>query len=218
MRCATLLLAAVGFCGACGAASNEGRASTSSVATPTSLVTTSVSTPALPAISVTITAQAPPTNSSTSQRTLAGEADVVVAAAIHRLYGSTGVADTPMVDQVKVIERNGTSSENSYLEPVGRVIGEDVRAAVEQALAPSVVAWVGSSTDVTDELASVDDGTHQDVVWLLTFGEPVIEGRHATIVVDMLCGGTCGSGRTYALESSDAEGWAVTSTTDGWVA
>ena len=147
-----------------------------------------------------------------------GEADVVVAAAIHRLYGATDMADPPMVDQVKVIDRYGTSSEGSYLEPTGRVIGEDVRAAVEQALAPAAVAWVGGPTDVVDELASVEDGTHQDVVWLLTFGEPVIEGRQAMIVVDMLCGGTCGSGRTYTLESSDAAGWTVTSTTEGWVA
>ena len=128
------------------------------------------------------------------------------------------MADPPLVDQVKVIERYGTSSEGSYLEPVGPVIVEDVRAAVEQALAPSVVAWVGSSTDVIDELVSVEDGTHQDVVVLLTFGEPVINGRQATIVVDMLCGGTCGSGTTYTLESSDAAGWTVTTTTQNWVA
>lgn len=196
MRFARLVLIAVGFCGACGSAPNDG------------------STPA----SVTVITQAPSTSASGPPQTMAGEADVVVAATIHRLYRATGMEDPPVVDQVKVTERYGTSVDGSFLEPDGRMIGEDVRAAVERALAPSVVAWVGSPNDVMDELVSAEDGTHQGIVWLLTFGEPMIDGRQATIVVDMVCGWTCGRGSTYTLESSDTAGWTVTSTTEGWVA
>jgi hypothetical protein len=213
-----LLVLAAAICGACGSAASDAAASSSSVATPTSLVTTSVSMSVPPTTMVAGPTQPTSSDSLAPDGAVPGEADVVVAAAIHRLYRATGMADPPTVDEVRVIDRYGQSSSSAYLEPGGRVIDEDVRTAVEQALAPSAVEWVDDSTDVMGDLASVEDGTHQDIVVLLTFGEPMIDGQQATIAVDMLCGLLCGSGTTYTLERSDAEGWTVTSTTEGWVA
>jgi hypothetical protein len=140
-------------------------------------------------------------------------AAIVVAVATHRLYGATGMSGAPTVDRVNVIDRYGTPSVGGNLEvgPDSGVILEHVRAAVDRALAPAAVAWVGHWAQVIDDLSP-------SVEVLLTFGEPVFGEHQATIVVDMVCGTLCGEGMTYTLDWSDVQGWTVTDTNRGWVA
>jgi hypothetical protein len=215
-----LLVLAVGVAGGCGSSGSDAPASASSIAMPSALESTTVLPFVPPTASVGSTQPTSTDSLASSDGSVRDQAAVVVAAATHRLYRATGMADPPTFDQVNVIDRYGSPSMsgNLEIEPDGRVIDDDVRAAVERALAPSTVAWVDHWADVIGDLSSGEDATHQHVEVLLTFGEPMLDEQRATIVLDLVCGTLCGDGTTYVLDWSDAQGWTVTGTTRGWLA
>jgi hypothetical protein len=218
MRRAMSLLVAAAIGGACDSASTDDRAEASSVAMPTSLLTTMASTSVPRTTPVTVTTQPMSSASAVADAAAPGEADVVVAALIHRLYRASGMPDPPTVDRVNLLGRYGRQASGGYLIADGSVISEDVRVAVEEALRPSAVTWVSDSNVVIEDLTSAEDSTHPEVELLVTIGVPVIVEHGATILVDVVCGILCGSGETYTLNWSEREGWTVTDAIRGWVA
>ena len=115
-----------------------------------------------------------------------------------------------MFDRVNIVDRYGTPTADGFLEfgPDSSLIEPEVRAAVEQALKPMSVTWVGSSSEVIGTGQEIP--SYQDVGPVLTLGTPNVDGDQAEITTGLWCGDLCGTGGTYGLEWTESEGWVIT--------
>lgn len=140
------------------------------------------------------------------------EIDIVAAAAVARLTKDNSFGGSAVFDRVNIVDRYGSPTSDGFLD-VGSdspVIDAEVRAAVEQALAPASVTWVGNLSDVIG--TGPDLPTYEEVGAVLTLSSPIVDGKQAAITTGLWCGGTCGAGGTYTLEWTESQGWRVTGT------
>jgi hypothetical protein len=135
------------------------------------------------------------------------------------LTKDNSLGEAAVLDRVNIVDRFGSPTSDGFLDvrSDSPVIEAEVRAAIEQALAPMSVTWVGSLSDVIGTGQNLP--TYQEVGAVLTLSSPIVDGEQAAITTGLWCGGTCGAGGTYTLEWTQSQGWLVTGT-DGpqWVA
>lgn len=138
-----------------------------------------------------------------------GEAGVAAAAAVARLTTDDSFGGAVVFDRVNIVERYGSLAPpgNLDVDSNDSMISAEVRTAIERALAPMAVTWVGRLSDVIG--SGHDIPTFEDVGAVLTLSAPVIDDRSAVIRTDLWCGGTCGIGGGYALEWSEPRSWVV---------
>lgn len=136
----------------------------------------------------------------------------MAAAAVARMgpyngFGSGGYR----FELINVVRYYGTPDRNGFLHTTSAsaVIDADVRAAVEQALAPSRVVWVDDASAVIGNGPMLP--TSREVGAVLTIAAPDIDGSSARITTGMWCGGTCGTGGRFVLRKTDGA-WSVTGT------
>ena len=138
------------------------------------------------------------------------EIDIVVAAAVARLTTKdNSFGGSAVFDRVNIVDRYGSPNSDGFLD-VGSdspAIEAGVRAAVEHALAPMSVTWVGNLSDVIG--TGQDLPTYEEVGTVLTLSSPIVHGKEAAITTELWCGGTCGAGGTYTVEWTESHGWLV---------
>jgi hypothetical protein len=92
----------------------------------------------------------------------------------------------------------------------GELIDSATRAAIERAVAPTIVDWIASTAD-----ASPRDGVQGPTV--LIVGQPTIDGESAEIATAIWCGMMCGTGATYVLHWANVVGWLQHDIVNTWV-
>jgi len=139
--------------------------------------------------------------------------EIVATASLARLTTDNSFGGAPVFDRVNIVSRYGNPTQDGLLEfgSDSSVIGPEIRAAVEQALAPMSVTWVDSSADVIG--TGQDIPTYEEVGPVLTLGTPTVNGDEAEMTTGLWCGGTCGAGGTYTLEWTETNGWQITGMT-----
>jgi hypothetical protein len=200
LRLATLFVA--GFLCGCGPATtsqpDEAGSSQDETAQPDGLAPTT-SQPAAPLTNVA--------SELSSEQT---EIDIVATASLARLTTDNSFGGAPVFDRVNIVDRYGTPTPDGFLQfgPDSSLIEPEVRAAVEQALKPMSVTWVGSSSEVIGTGQEIP--SYQDVGPVLTLGTPNVDGDQAEITTGLWCGDLCGAGGNYGLEWTESEGWLIT--------
>ena len=200
LRLATLFVAGL-LCGCGPAASSqpdEAGSSQGEAAKPEGLAPTT-SQPAVPLTTVV-------SELSIEQR----EVDIVAIASLARLTTDNSFGGAAVFDRVNIVDRYGTPTPDGFLEfgPDSSLIEPEVRAAVEHALKPMSVTWVGSASEVigtAQELRS-----YQEVGPVLTLSAPTVDGNQAEMTTGLWCGELCGAVGTYGFELNESEGWRIT--------
>lgn len=143
-------------------------------------------------------------------------AEVLGAAAAHRVFNDNSFGGQHVFDRVNVVDSFGTPDSSGSLTPGSRSpLLDEERAAIEAALEPVAVTWVPSLQAVIGDGELAD---YQQVGAVLTLGRPEIDGGVAEVTSDLWCGGECGIGGTHVLERGASGFWSVTGTTgDQWI-
>ena len=140
------------------------------------------------------------------------EMSVVAAAAVARVMRDNSLGGSVVFDRVNIVDRYGSPRSDGFLDVASDspVIGAGVRAAVELALRPMSVTWVGHLSDVIGAGQAIP--TYQEVGPVLTLSLPNVNGDQALITTGLWCGGACGAGGTYTVKWTQSQGWLVTGT------
>ena len=146
------------------------------------------------------------------------EAPIVAAAARVRLTTDNSYGGTVVFDRVSAIGQYARPTPDGFLheEPGNPMIGDNVRRAIEQAVAPATVTWV---RNLADAIGTDPANRPPDVEAVLTLAAPEIDGGSAIVVSNLWCGGVCGVGGSHALKRAPDGTWTVTGIVGAqWVA
>ncbi|MAT04663.1 MAG: hypothetical protein CL424_06440 [Acidimicrobiaceae bacterium] len=138
-------------------------------------------------------------------------ADVLGAAAAHRVFDDNSFGGQDVFDRVNVVDSFATPDSSGFLTPVpDSPLLDNERAAIEAALEPVAVTWVPSLQAVIGDGELPD---YEEVGAVLTLSRPEIDDGIAEVTSNLWCGSTCGIGGTHVLEQGAEDVWSVTGTT-----
>jgi len=109
---------------------------------------------------------------------------VLAAAADHRATVANSFGGHSVFTSINVVETLGAPMQNGMVDDtVGRVVTDDEKAAITEALKPATVHWIVNTSAVLGTRPSIHD-SYQTLGAILTLSEPRITGDRAEITTE----------------------------------